>query len=309
LILTSRLAIAIDELRVQMLSTEVLFGFQLQSTFKEGFSHLSTLARVVDVTSLTCLVLTLAALIGAPAQHRLVENGNASIRILRVTGRLAAVALIFMAIAVSGDAFIVGEYFLGRTVAVVAAALTASAAIGLWFGLTSWLKPKIFPSESLPLFECPPMHDKIEQMLKEAWVALPGATGIFGFQLSVTLMPDFSLLPGTVQHVHFAALSCVALAIILLMTPGPVHRIAFQGREDSRSHRQGSRLLSLGLAPLAMGIAGDFYVATGKILAYGPWEAAAAAVIFFVLVSAWFLVPWVLRVRGSLVMKKQQGIS
>jgi hypothetical protein len=307
LILAARLGIAIDELRVQMLSTEVLFGFQLQSTFREGFAHLSFAARFVDAVSLTCLVLTLAALIAAPAQHRLVEQGNATVRILKVTGFLAAMALVFMAIALSGDAFIVTEYFLGRTIAMIAGIGTGVVAAGMWFWLTCRLKPRYFPPETLPGFECPPLHDKIEQMLKEAWVALPGATGIFGFQLSVTLMPDFSLLPTAVQHVHFAALAFVALAMIILMTPGPVHRIAFQGREDPRSHRIGSRLLNLGLAPLALGISADFYVALGKMQSYGRIEALATLIIFGVLVAAWFLVPLGLRARCRDVDSTQQA--
>jgi hypothetical protein len=297
MILAARLGIAIDELRVQMLSTEVLFGFQLESTFKEGFAHLSCAARLVDVVSLTCIVLTLAALIAAPAQHRVVEEGNSSIRILNTTGRLAAAALIFMAITLSGDAFIVTEYFLGRAMALAACVGTGIVAIGLWFWLTSRLKPKFFPPEELPRFECPPLHDKIEQMLKEAWVALPGATGIFGFQLSVTSSADFSLLPIVVQRIHFASLAFVGLAIILLMTPGPVHRIAFRGREDPRSHRAGSRLLNLGLAPLALGISADYYVAVGRMQSYARGETLAAVAIFLVLAGAWFLVPWSLRAR------------
>src|SRR4051812_15380946 len=74
--LSSRLEFAITELRVQMLSTEVLFGFQLQSTFREEFSHLSSPARALDVVALTSLVVTLCALIAGPAQHRIVERGN-----------------------------------------------------------------------------------------------------------------------------------------------------------------------------------------------------------------------------------------
>ena len=38
---------------MQMLSTEVLFGFQLQTTFREGFAHLSQMARALDVVALT----------------------------------------------------------------------------------------------------------------------------------------------------------------------------------------------------------------------------------------------------------------
>src|SRR3954464_7317604 len=76
--LSSRLELAITELRMQMLSTEVLFGFQLQSVFREGFAHLSQVARTLDVVALTSLVATLCALIAAPAQHRIVERGPRS---------------------------------------------------------------------------------------------------------------------------------------------------------------------------------------------------------------------------------------
>ena len=83
MILGDRLAGAIDELQVQMLGTEVQFGFQLESTFRLGFEQLSPLAHRVDVIALFGIVLTLAALIGAPAQRRLVEHGDANIRLRR----------------------------------------------------------------------------------------------------------------------------------------------------------------------------------------------------------------------------------
>ncbi|MFZ8255327.1 DUF6328 family protein, partial [Staphylococcus aureus] len=86
--LAARLEFAITELRVQMLSTEVLFGFQLQGTFRPQFAQLSAAAHNVDVVALTSLIVTLAALIAAPAQHRIVERGNATRRLLRMVGWL-----------------------------------------------------------------------------------------------------------------------------------------------------------------------------------------------------------------------------
>jgi hypothetical protein len=78
---------------------------------------------------------------------------------------------------------------------------------------------------------------------------------MFGFQLIVTSMPDFDLIPAAVQRIHFAALALVALAIIVLMTPGPVHRLAFCGREDARSHRAGSqRAIGFGGAPIVASV-------------------------------------------------------
>lgn len=63
--------------------------------------------------------------------------------------------------------------------------------------------------------------------------------------------------------------------------------------------KERARPLSLGLAPLAIGISADFYVAVGKILVYGTGEAAGAVVIFLVLVSAWFFIPRGLSLRSS----------
>jgi hypothetical protein len=297
--LNSRLEFAITELRVQMLSTEVLFGFQLQGTFREEFSHLSHAARSLDVLALTSLVVTLAALIAAPAQHRIVERGNATRRILQMIGWLSGIALISWAITFGCDGFIVSEYFLGRPVAIAAAIGAFAAAMGMWFLLPKLCgRPKV-PHEELPDFEELSLRQKINQMLKEAWVALPGATGLFGFQLTVTFMADFSLLPTAVQRLHFLAAAMVGAAIIILITPGQLHRVAYEGRDDNRSHEAGSRLLSLALAPLAVGVSSDYYVAAGKIVGYSSAVGFAALLILLLLISAWYVVPWVIRAHVS----------
>ena len=297
LTLSRRLGVAIDELRVQMISTEVLFGFQLQSTFREGFAHISQIGRLVDAVSLTTLVLTLGALIAAPAQHRMVERGNATLRLLNIVGHLAASALFLLALALSADMFVALEYFLGRLWAALAALLTFIVATGLWFVLARWKRPVFFPPEHLPETETPGIHEKISQMLREAWVALPGAAGIFGFQLTVTTLPAFDRLPATVQHVHFVALGLIVGAIILLMTPGPIHQVAFGGREDNRSHELGSQLISWALLPLAFGLTLDYYVAAGRMQSYGWPVLITAVVLLIALLASWFIYPWMCRSR------------
>jgi hypothetical protein len=296
--LNSRLEFAITELRVQMLSTEVLFGFQLQSTFREEFSHLSNVARALDVVALTSLVVTLGALIAAPAQHRIVERGNATRRILAVIGWLSGIALVSWAVTLACDGFIVAEYFLGRPVAIAASLCAFAAALGMWFWLPRLVggRPKQ-TDETLPEFERPALREKINQMLREAWVALPGATGLFGFQLIVTTLASFSLLPGTVQRTHFLAAAMVAAAIIILITPGQIHRVAFRGADDERAHEIGSRLLSYALAPLAVGVSADYYVAVGKIVGYSSSVQAAAAAILLLLIGNWYVAPWIIRAR------------
>ena len=75
--LSEKMKVALDELRMQMLGTQVLFGFQLRGVFQEGL-RLAWPARVSDLAALVSVVASAALLIAAPAQHRIVEPGNAS---------------------------------------------------------------------------------------------------------------------------------------------------------------------------------------------------------------------------------------
>jgi hypothetical protein len=293
--LAARLEFAITELRVQMLSTEVLFGFQLQGTFREQFAQLSDVAQNLDVVALTSLVVTLAALIAGPAQHRIVERGNATRRLLRMAGWLSGLALVSWAVTFGCDAFIVSERFLGRPMAAGAGVCAFAAAMGMWFWLPKLCGRPDFGKDPLPEFEEPPLREKIKQMLREAWVALPGATGLFGFQLAVTLLGEFTLLPTAVQRIHFVAAAMVGASIIVLITPGQLHRVAYQGRDDSRAHDAGTRLLSLALAPLAVGISADYYVAIGKVVGYSAGSGVAAVMVLILLLAVWYLIPWVIR--------------
>jgi len=86
-------------------------------------------------------------------------------------------------------------------------------------------------------FEEPGLHEKIDQMLTEARVILPGAQALLGFQLAIVLTEAFAKLPPEIKLTHGAALVLVAVSIILLMTPAAYHRIVYGGRirQDSRS--------------------------------------------------------------------------
>ena len=93
----------------------MLFGFQLRGAFEEGFEHLSALASIV---------LTATVLVAAPAQHRIVEQGDASVRLLRLTERLGLVALMFFALTLGCDGYIVSEYYFGSAIAAFAEVTT-----------------------------------------------------------------------------------------------------------------------------------------------------------------------------------------
>ena len=134
------------------------------------------------------------------------------------------------------------------------------------------------------------LHIKIDQLLTEARVVLPGAQALFGFQLSIVLTQAFEALPAASRIVHAMSLGFVALAIMLLMAPAAYHRIVFAGEDTEDMHRTGSVLVTAATAPLALGLVGDIYVVIEKIAGTAAAiEAAAAA--FVLLAGLWYGYP------------------
>jgi hypothetical protein len=140
-----------------------------------------------------------------------------------------------------------------------------------------------------------PLSTKIDQMLTEARVVLPGAQALLGFQLTVTLTNAFQHLPPSAKHAHAVALCCVGLAIVLLMTPAALHRIAFKGEESKSFLAMGSAFVMTAPLPLAIGIATDIYVAIGKAVESQKVGTAAGVAAICVLLILWYVQPLLIR--------------
>ena len=136
-----------------------------------------------------------------------------------------------------------------------------------------------------------PLTTKIEQMLTEARVIIPGGQALLGFQFVVTLSQSFSDLPATAKYVHAGALCAVALAVTLLMTPAALHRITFGGEDDPTFFRIGSGLVIAATFPLALGIAADIYVVFLQISGQASIALAPAISSLLVLLGLWFAYP------------------
>jgi hypothetical protein len=295
--------VALDELRMQMLGVQVLFGFQMQGVFQDGFAQTAPAARWADAGAFSLIVLTLGLLIAAPSQHRLVDQGNATKRIYRVAHQFAKWALLSFGLAIGLDIFVVTDNYLPNySVALaIASALSAGA---LWYLLGMVLRSTLIGKGnlSMPAESKTDVHAKIEQMLTEARVILPGAQALLGFQFVVTMNKTFSQLTAGDQHIHFAALFSVALSVLLLITPAAVHRMTFDGLDVPRFHRIGSLIVTLALVPLALGLSGDFYLAASRMIDSRSVAAAGAITVFAVMMGLWYAVPFALRrtyERGS----------
>jgi len=291
--------VALDELRMQMLGVQVLFGFQLQGVFQDDFSQTPSIARWADFAALSFIVLTLGLLIAVPSQHRLVDRGSSTKRIFRVANRFAEWALLPFALSIALDFFVVMDRYIPDGAAALALG-AGLAAVACWYGLGAILRLTLKSKEEkqMPAETATDVHAKIEQMLTEARVVLPGAQALLGFQFVVTMSKSFSQLPDSDQHVHFAALCAVALCVMLLITPAAIHRMAFGGQDVPRFHQIGSFIVTLALIPLALGIGGDFYLAASRMVDSRSLAAASAAAAFTTLALLWYGIPLLMR-RGA----------
>src|SRR5262249_49489402 len=169
-----------------------------------------------------------------------------------LTGTMAGAALLPFAVSLGIDHYAVFERLFGQAAGYIAGAAFLALALLFWYGLEYLIgRVKEGPMSKLKPQEPTPISTKIEEMLTEARVVLPGAQALLGFQLAVTLTHAFEELPFFSKLVHAVALILVALAVILLMAPAAFHRIAFAGEDNEDFHRIGSWFIVAATVPLA----------------------------------------------------------
>jgi Family of unknown function (DUF6328)/Integrase core domain len=102
-----------DETRLLILGAQVLFGFQFNGTFQEAFGDLQLPLRLIACAGLVMIMITIGLLIAPSMQHRIVERGEDSDRILSTTTTLAGLALFPLATALGLDVFMAIERTFG----------------------------------------------------------------------------------------------------------------------------------------------------------------------------------------------------
>ena len=293
--LDRRVKTALDETRLLILGAQILFGFHLNGAFQSRFPDLPELSRVLHAISFVLMAAAIALLIAPSLQHRIVDGGVATPRIIAATTRLAGTALLPVAVSLGIDLYVVISHHFGPVPGASIGTGFCALALAGWYG-AEWLFARPRRSEArMQNSKTTPIDVRVEHMLTEARVLLPGAQALLGFQLAVMLTDGFSRLPRTSTILHVLALCCMALAIILLMAPAAFHRIAYGGENTESFHRLGSALVLAAAAPLAGGIVLDLYVAVEKALASPLAGILAAAAAGCVLAGLWLAAPLWLR--------------
>ena len=290
-----KLKAALDETRLLILGVQILLGFEFQAVFQNGFSDLNLSSKHLSLAALGLIVLSIALLIAPSMQHRLVEAGQSTPRLIVTTNLLAGLALVPLTIGLALSAYVVTQRTFGSALgAVVAAFLGGAAAFG-WFGI-EFIIGSHREAEEMPTSPTP-LKTRIEQLLTEARLIIPGGQALFGFQFIAMLTTGFDRLPQSAKIVHAAALCLIGLNVIIMMTPAALHRLSFGGEDSARFLRMGSALVISGPGFLAAGIAAEIYVVFIKALDSPRAAVAASIAALLPLVGFWYAWPLALRTK------------
>jgi uncharacterized membrane protein (DUF4010 family) len=289
--LDEKIKTALNENRLLILGTQVLFGFQFNGIFQEQFEQLTPLARALECSGLTLLMLSVAFLIAPSMDHRIVEDGEDRPRVLEVASFFAGWALLPLSIALAFDMYVAMQGIIGTTGGIVSGGLFFILAVSFWFVLAFALKRRETNMPDKQAAEATPLPTKVDQLLTEARLIIPGAQALLGFQLTVTLTKAFSELPPESKIAHAAALCCIGLTVLLLMAPASLHRIAFDGEDDPLFVKMGSWFVITAPFPLAVAISLDTYVAAGRALQSSTTAIALAIAAIVALMGCWYVYP------------------
>jgi len=142
----------------------------------------------------------------------------------------------------------------------------------------------------------PPKSESLDQeadrVIEAARMVLPGIQALFGFQLIAVFSPRFETdLLSSQQYLHLSAIMCVVVAIALIMAPAAYHRQAERGLLSRYFTDLASRLLTLALLPLLLGIVLELFLIAQVIAKSVAVSVSLAAGVFVTYVGLWFIFP------------------
>ncbi|MGO4706403.1 DUF6328 family protein [Microvirga sp. 2MCAF38] len=285
---------ALSEVRNLVLGAEILLGFQYQVLFQPLFVKLPSWAISLNTIAFFNMIVSIACLIAPTPFHRIAENGEASRRQFQFTWKAAIAGLLPFSIAVGASTAVATSLLLGTNALYLGFAV-GGVTIFFWFGIEVMSRPTSSQTAMEPEIEKVSIREKVDALLSESRIILPGVQALLGFQLAAYLTSAFETLSGRAQFVHTVSLLALLLSMVLLMTPASYHRLVERGNATRRFEKVGSRLVLMSLVPLAIALAGDFFVVVETVTHQSKWALAGALSLLSGILGLWFAVPLIFR--------------
>lgn len=293
--LSHKIKMAMDESRMLILGASVLLGFQFRSPFETGFASLPPFSQYLKLAGLGILLVSIVLIMSPGAYHRIVWTGNDSADVHDFSTTVMDLALFPFLIAMGIDFYVIVGKFAGASVGTLTGVLIGATAFMLWYGPALIWRRETNGSQKqnkgTAKMQKTPLKDRVEQVLTEARVVLPGVQALLGFQLATMLMDGFDKLPQLSKYIHLISLILMGLCVILLMTPAAYHRIVERGEDSESFHRFASRLVLLAMVPLPLGICGDLFVVLLKVTGSIPISIGFAFLSLVCFYGVWFVLP------------------
>ena len=125
----------LNELRVALPGTQVLFAFMLIVPFSNGFPQLGRLDRQIFFVGFIATALSVACLIAPSSYHRIRWRQYDKERMLVISNILTIAGLFALAVAIACTVFVITDFIFHRALAATFTAIVAVALFALWYGL------------------------------------------------------------------------------------------------------------------------------------------------------------------------------
>ncbi|HUI82935.1 MAG TPA: DUF6328 family protein [Candidatus Binatia bacterium] len=142
--LTTRVKQVLIECRVVLPGAQALLGFQLIIMWMTEFYKIPQSWKLLHLASLLSVAVSTILLILPAAYHRIVEQGEDSEMLHHITARALLAAMVFLALGICGDFYVVCRMTgIGTILSTALSACLLAFFYGAWFGYTYWKKRAI----------------------------------------------------------------------------------------------------------------------------------------------------------------------
>lgn len=286
--LQDKVSFALNETRMLILGVQVLIGFEYEVFFEKKFEETQSYSQDLQIVSLLLLVVTIVLLIAPTIFHRMLGADCHTEHVLGFTTNIVGCALYPFALALGISIYCCLETVIDPLWAAMAGTILIIAALWTWF-LGPYLAKRISRRERKGIMNrASTLEVRLQHVLTEARVMLPGAQALLGFQLIIFFMEGFATLAKSAQWVHAGSLLFIAATVIMLVSPAAFHRIADSGEIAERSYRFANSMVLFEAIPLGLGLAGDLYVVLIKASIRPLMALIGSSFILLVSYGLWF---------------------